>query len=186
MASPGPRDQGTAGPGARRSADLGELGLIARARGRFDEAEQLFHAALERFERFGVDRDVANGYHNLGTIAQERQRFDEAERLYQKALEVLARLGHPTLMTRIYTQFAVLRRLQIRYHEAVAWLAKAWDSLESDEVPIARIIVENLAAVMSAMGEDEFVDAWRQAFGQQEPPLELLREVADRLDGGAT
>ena len=50
--------------------------------------------------------------------------------------------------------------------------------------PIARrtcgMIRVDLAYLLQAMGPDDFVSAWRQAFGD-EPPLKELRSIISKL-----
>jgi len=43
-------------------------------------------------------------------------------------------------------------------------------------------ILISLAQAMRAMGEEEFIAAWREKFPDQEPPLEVLRQVVEKLE----
>jgi tetratricopeptide (TPR) repeat protein len=155
------------------------LGTIAQQRQRFDEAEQWYRKALEISERLGLERDAADEYHHLGTIAQQRQRFDEAEQWYRKALEIKERLGHPPLLVNTLAQFGLLRREQQRHTESVQWLAKALAIAAEYKMRVGGKILRDLARLFKAMGEQEFVAAWREAFQGEAPPLEALRRIME-------
>ena len=71
-----------------------ELGTIAQARRRFDEAEGWYKRSLEISERIDDEGGQATGLHQLGTIAQARRRFDEAEDWYKRSLEIEACIGN--------------------------------------------------------------------------------------------
>jgi tetratricopeptide (TPR) repeat protein len=68
-------------------ADLqGNLGLIAQAQGRFDEARQCFAAALAQHRRVGSQDGVVQQLMNLGTVCWALQQWGEVVRLMGEAL----------------------------------------------------------------------------------------------------
>jgi len=167
------------------ASDYHQLGIIAQERQQFDEAETWYRKALEIYERLGLERYAASDYHQLGMIAEERQQFDEAETWYRKALEIKERLGHPPLLVNTLAQFGVLRRKQNRLHESVAWFGKALTIAAEYKMRVTTLILRYLALSMKSMGEKEFTATWQQTL-EQEPPLEVLRQIIEELEKGST
>jgi len=167
---------------AEAAFEYHHLGAVALKRGLLDEADRLCRKALGIRERQRLQRDAASDHHILGIIAQQRGRFDEAEEWYRKELDILEEFEQPTLQAAALGQVGLLRRDQDRPREAVSWLGRALAlRAECEDGDRARLLVE-LARLLQSMGEDEFAAAWEEAFGEQEPPLELLREVVKRVD----
>lgn len=165
------------------AGDYHQLGTIAQERQQLDEAEQWYRKALKIEEYLGLERDATDEYHHLGLIARMRQQFGEAEKWYRKALEIFELLGHPPLMVNTLAQLGALHLQQNYLHEAVSWFGKALVIAEEYNMPIGDQIVMDLARVINAMGEEEFMVAWQQAFEGQEPPLERIREVMRGMQG---
>ena len=160
------------------------MGRIAQERQQFDRAEEWYKKALAIFERLGLERDAASGYHQLGMIAQKRQQFDRAEEWYKKALEIYERLGHPSLLVNTLAQLGVLYRKQSRFNDAVSRFGRAFVIAAKYKMRVGGQILIDLARVMDSMGEENFTVAWQQAFEGQEPPLEVIRDILRRLKGG--
>jgi tetratricopeptide (TPR) repeat protein len=158
-----------------------QLGIIAQNRQQIDQAEGEFRKALEIFERLGLQRDAAREYHHLGMIAQKREQFDKAEGWYRKALEIYQHLDHPPLIVNTLAQMGVLYRLKKAMPESVLWSGRALAIAAEYKMRVAGQILADLARNMDTMGEKEFTAAWKEAFQGQEPPLELLRNVLEKL-----
>jgi len=155
--------------------DYHQLGIIAQERQQFDVAEQWYRKALEIYERRGLERYAADDYHQLGTLAQERQQFDEAEQWYRKVLEIFDKIGHPPLKVNTLAVFGVLRFQQGRLHESVAWFAKAYGIASAYRMPVVEVIKSWLGRLLEAMGREEFVNAWREATGGEEPRIDEIK-----------
>jgi tetratricopeptide (TPR) repeat protein len=76
-----------------RAGWLHHGGMLAYARGDYDEAVRLYQQSIEIKEQFGDWAGAARSYGNLGVIAQSRGDHDEAARQYQRSLEIWERLG---------------------------------------------------------------------------------------------
>jgi tetratricopeptide (TPR) repeat protein len=124
-----------------------------------------------------LERDAADEYHQLGIIAQERQQFDQAEAWYRKALEIRERLGHPPYQVHTLAQLGVLYRRKNLPEQAVAWFGRALMIAVAYNMRVAGQILADLARLMRQMGEGLFTAAWREAFADQEPPLDVLRQL---------
>ena len=70
-----------------------ELGVLAQARGDYDEAARQYQRSLEGKERLGNSSGMAVSYHQLGALAQIRGDYSEAARQYYRALGIFERLG---------------------------------------------------------------------------------------------
>jgi len=154
-----------------------QLGMVYQERGQYTEAEEWYRKALEVFERLGLERDAASDYHQLGMVYQERGQYDEAEGWYRKALVICERLGHPPLRVNTLAQLGVLRVRQEHLPEAVSWLGRAYRIAVEHKMLVRSRIAQALAQPYSAMGEKEFVSAWREAFPGEEPPLDEIRKA---------
>jgi len=152
-----------------------QLGMIAQERQQFDVAEEWYRKALKIFEKLGLERYAAGDYHQLGTLAQEQQQFDEAEQWYRKALEIYDKIGHPPLKVNTLAVFGVLRFQQGRLHESVAWFAKAYGIASAYRMPVVEVIKSGLRRLLEAMGREEFVNAWREATGGEEPRIDEIK-----------
>lgn len=162
-----------------------QLGTIAQARHRLDEAEQWYIRALEVHERMDLPRHAADQYHNLGRVACERERLDEAKSWYEKALDAYGSSGTPHLMLGTLEALGRLElgRLDLAQGSVVDAVARFGNALTiaedqgMDSMAVRAAV--GLFAIMEVVGEQKFRAAWRQAFPDQEPPLEALRKFQD-------
>ncbi len=72
----------------RRGGHVLQLGVLARARGDYDEAARQYQHALDISEGLGDQAGMASSYYSIGLIAQDRGDYDEAARQYQRALDI--------------------------------------------------------------------------------------------------
>ena len=125
----------------RQAKWIGQLGILAQARGDYDEAERQYRRALDIFERLGDQASAATGYHNLGILAQRRGDYDEAERLYGRALDIRERLGDQAGMADSYGQLGRLANDRGDYDEAERQYRRALDIFKrlGDQAKIATV-----------------------------------------------
>ena len=69
------------------------LGVIARIRGDFEQAEELYRKALQINEQLGHREGMAGDYRSLGDIAQIRGDFEQAGQLYRRARALYFDIG---------------------------------------------------------------------------------------------
>lgn len=84
------------------------LGILAYARGDYDEAEQRYTQSLRVAQRLGDEPGVATTNYQLGVLSQARGDYDTAERQYTQALEITNRLGDDQGLARTYHQLGVV------------------------------------------------------------------------------
>ncbi len=93
---------------SRRGAHIHHLGMLAQARGDYEEAARQYQRSLDINERLGDQAGMARSYHHLGMLAQRRGDYEEAARQYQRSLDIEERLGDQAGMASIYSQFGSL------------------------------------------------------------------------------
>jgi tetratricopeptide (TPR) repeat protein len=98
----------------RAAACLNQLGIIAKDRGDYPEAERLHRQCLHTADQAGV----AFSLHNLGIIAQHRGDYPEAERLYRQSLQIKETLGDQAGIASDFHQLGIIAQLQGKYPEA--------------------------------------------------------------------
>ena len=123
----------------RVAAWIHQLGIVAQARGDYEEATRHYERALDINELRGDQAGVASGYHQLGTLAQDRGDYDEAERQYRRALEINERLVNQAGMASCYHNLGILAQIRRDYDEAERQYRRALDIKErlGDQVGVA-------------------------------------------------
>ncbi len=111
----------------RRAAWIHHLGILAQARGDYDEAARQYQRSLDINERLGNKAGMADSYHNLGALAQARGDYDEAARQYQRALDINERLGNQAGMADSYHNLGILAQARGDYDEAARQYQRALD-----------------------------------------------------------
>ena len=114
----------------RRTAWIGQLGILAQARGDYDEAADQYQRSLDISERMGNQGGMASSYHQLGMLAQDRGDYDEATRLYQRSLDISERMGNQGGMASSYHQLGMLAQDRGDYDEATRLYQRSLDTKE--------------------------------------------------------
>jgi tetratricopeptide (TPR) repeat protein len=118
-----------------RAAALNNLGQVRRFQGRYLEAEQNYHAAIEVWERAVGPRhpDTAKGLLNLAALNHERGREAAAEELYRRAAAIFAQAygetNELTLVAR--AELAEVLRAERRYRESARLSETTLPALQS-------------------------------------------------------
>ena len=123
----------------RAAAWIRKLGIVAQARGDYDEAARQYRRTLDIFEQLGDLVGVASGYHQLGTVAQDRGDYAEAERQYRRALDINERLDNQPGLASCYHNLGILAQIRRDYAEAERRYQRALDIREmlGDQLPVA-------------------------------------------------
>ena len=115
---------------SRRAAWIHHLGMLAQARGDYEEAARQYQRSLDIEERLGDQAGMATSYHQLGRLAQDRGDYEEAARQYQRALDIKERLGDQAGMAPSYHQLGMLAQDRGDYEEAARQYQRALDIYE--------------------------------------------------------
>jgi tetratricopeptide (TPR) repeat protein len=75
------------------AAQYGNLGLVYRARGDLDAAEEMLKKALAIYEALGLKQRIASQYGNLGLIYRARGDLDAACASWRRALALFSEIG---------------------------------------------------------------------------------------------
>jgi tetratricopeptide (TPR) repeat protein len=111
----------------RRAAWIHQLGILAQARGDFDEAARQYQRSLDIEERLGDQAGLATSYFQLGILAQHRGDYDEAARQYHRSLDIEERLGNQAGLADSYFQLGILAQDHGDYDEAARQYQRSLD-----------------------------------------------------------
>ena len=166
---------------ARRAAYVHQLGVLAQARGDYDEAARQYQRSLDISERLGDQAGMATTYHSLGVLAQERGDYDEAARQYQRSLDILERLGDQPGIARSYHQLGCLAFLRRDYDEAARQYQHSLDISErlGDQDDTATSY-HNLGVLAQERGD------YDEAARQYQRSLDILERLGDQDDAATS
>ncbi|MGD2110699.1 MAG: tetratricopeptide repeat protein, partial [Phycisphaerae bacterium] len=100
-----------AGSGTEDEAIVrGNLGVIYRARGDLDQAEDMYRKSLAITEKLDLLELTANQYGNLGLIYRTRGDLDQAEKMHRKSLAINEKLGRLEGMAMDYGNLGLIYR----------------------------------------------------------------------------
>ncbi|MFH1743400.1 MAG: tetratricopeptide repeat protein, partial [bacterium] len=159
-----------------------QLARLSEVREQYEQAESQYRSSLQIKENLSLKQDAVSTYHQLGILAEKRQRLEEAEKWYEKALEIAESLGYPPMLVESLSQLGMLRLNQRRFSESLILLGEVFAITEQYNLQTPNTVLKGLAVIMEIMGEEEFASAWRDAFEDQEPPLEALREILRKME----
>ncbi|MGA5040291.1 tetratricopeptide repeat protein [Streptomyces capoamus] len=95
-----------------------QLGMIAQARGDYQQAEERYRAALTILKQLGDRSGIAGSYHQLGMIAELRGNYQQAEERYRAALTILKQLGDRSGIASSYHQLGMIAQARGDYQQA--------------------------------------------------------------------
>ena len=160
----------------------GQLGVLARDRGDYDEAARQYQRALDIFERLGDQASTATSYGQLGVLARDRGDYDEAARQHQRALDIRERLGDQAGMAVTYSQLGNLEKERGgSITAAVTWHVKALVIRLRLGVPQAVNNLRRLGPYRRELGAGPFTSLLTQAAGDTDL-AETITALIDQLD----
>ncbi|KAN0067831.1 hypothetical protein V8E54_014078 [Elaphomyces granulatus] len=117
--------------------ELHGLGLLYADQGKLDEAEKIYHRALQGYEKaWGPGHTSMLGtVHNLGILYKSQDKLDEAEKMYQRALQGYEKAlgpGHTSTLNTVhnlgilYKSQGKLDEAEKMYQRALQGYEKAW------------------------------------------------------------
>ncbi|WP_136313625.1 tetratricopeptide repeat protein [Actinomyces procaprae] len=102
----------------RRATWIHHLGILAQARGDYEQAEEHYHHSLKIKEQLGNQAGIASAHHQLGILAQNRGDYEQAEKHYHHSLTVFERLGDQASIATTHHQLGNLSYLRGDYQQA--------------------------------------------------------------------
>ena len=110
-----------------RAAWIHQLGIVAQARGDYDEAARQYQRSLDINERLSNQPGMASSYHQFGMLAHARGDYDEAARQYQRSLDINERLSNQPGMASSYHQLGIVAQARGDYDEAARQYQRSLD-----------------------------------------------------------
>lgn len=154
---------------------LGGLAGVARARGRYAEAERACRDVIAYAEeRFGVDSiETAGALNGLGMVFKYAGRFDEGLVVYRRALDILERaVGSSPDVAAIYHNLGGLEHARRNFEEAEPYARRSVELRRERAGPDDPAVAEDEAAWASIL----------LALGRSEEAEELLRHAIRVLE----
>ncbi|MFB6938951.1 tetratricopeptide repeat protein [Streptomyces chartreusis] len=157
------------------AAHIHQLGLIAQARGDYQQAEKRYRTSLTILEELGDRSGIATSYHQLGMIAQARGDYQQAEKRYRTSLTIKEELGDRSGIANSYHQLGTIAELRGDYQQAEERYRASLTILEElgDRSGIANSY-HQLGIIAQARGD------YQQAEERYRASLTILEELGNR------
>ena len=152
---------------------LSQLGVLARAKGNFADAEKFYRKALQIFRELPAhdDMGMAGVLNNLGVVLKSKGEYEEAEAAYRESLGIRqARLGskHREVATTL-NNLASVQKNQGRLSDAASTYREAlsiFQSVLGEEHIHVAVCMNNLALLLRETGDwGEATRLLREALG---------------------
>ncbi len=138
-----------------------QLGRVAQARGRHDEAEGWYQKSLAIEQALGNQPGIATSFHQLGMVAQDRGRHEEAEAWYKKSLVIEQALGDQPGIASSYHQLGIAALELGRLDEAEGWYKNSLTILEAlSNQPGLAASYHQLGRIAQARGHYDEAEGW--------------------------
>ncbi len=191
---------------AQTAQSKDSLGVLLRAKGEYEEAEQLLRESLATRQRLFGDGHplVAQTLVHLAQVSYDKsEAYEEAEDLFRKALDVMrrARGDNDPMITEIQSQLGILLVQTGRFDEAEGVFREAMETCRrelGDDNPRTAESLNNLAVFLGIVGRHqealplfrESLETRLRVLGEDHPATgeslnnlgRLLRETGD-LEG---
>ncbi|WP_211483017.1 tetratricopeptide repeat protein, partial [Actinomyces glycerinitolerans] len=102
----------------RRAAWIHHLGILAQARGDYQQAEKHYHHSLKIEEQLGDQSGIATTHHQLGSLSYLRGDYQQAEKHYHHSLVVFEQLGNQAGIATTHHQLGMLAQARGDYQQA--------------------------------------------------------------------
>jgi tetratricopeptide (TPR) repeat protein len=94
-----------------------QLGMVAQAQRKWDQAEQHYRQALEISIEFNNRYEQASTFHQLGMVAQAQRQWDQAEQHYHQALEIKIEFNDRYSQASTYHQLGMVAQEQRQWDQ---------------------------------------------------------------------
>ena len=141
------------------------LGIVAKTRGQFDQANQYQLQALKMNKTLDNQKGIAVNYTNLGIVAKLQGDYENAEKYQRDSLEINQQIDRPSFMASNYIELGNLSRLQGELDNAETMHNKALDIYNDLEIPAGVANCKNnIGNIMRTRGElDDAEKMFREA-----------------------
>jgi tetratricopeptide (TPR) repeat protein len=159
------------------SSAFHNLGVVASARGRLEEAEEFYRKSLAIHEDLGDRRGMATSYHQLGSIARDQGRLEEAENWYRKSLDIRKDGGDLPYIAWGYHELGNIAYLRGRLEDAGDWYRKSVAIREQlRDLPAMASSYHQLGVIAQNRGRLEDAEYWHRK------SLAITEHLGDRFE----
>ena len=138
----------------------------------YEDAEDWYQWALEKYEKLGDRRGVGDECRQLGVLFHEQKRFDEAEQWYNRALEVFEEIRDVQRTASAYGQLGMVAEQRDNLPQALEWAARTYALAMDHNLSVIIQVKAHLARLRDKYGEVNFTQWWRDFTGG-DPPTDL-------------
>ena len=158
------------------AVEFHHLGRLAQNRGLlYEDAENWYLLALEKFEELGDQRSAGDQCRQLGVLFHEQQKLDEAKQWYLRAKDTFDDAGDVQRSASTYGQLAVLAEDRGDLLAALEWAGRTYSLVVDHDLPLLSNVKSHLGRLRRNYGADSFAQWWRGTFGG-DPPADLDAE----------
>lgn len=151
-------------------AALDNIASIFVKRGDLDNAMKLYQQSLEIAIRLGELDSKGVILHNMAGIYVERGDLHMAKKLYQQALDITKELGDLQGEATTLAKMSEIDALEMNYREALEKLLSAMNTIARIGAnSLVESFANNIKALQSMMGFNEFEVLWKELTGQALP-----------------
>lgn len=171
------------------ASTMGSLGATLRDRGRYDEAEEMYDAAIGQLTSIATGDSLlfASELMGLGQVYQFQDRLDEAEHVFRTVRRLQEETGREEpILAFVIHNLAVLLGVQNRLDESEAGHREAlatWERLFPMGHPEIARSLESIGRVVALQGRwseadslySEALDRWSDRYGESHTHLATIR-----------
>ena len=155
------------------AVEFHHLGRLSQNRGLFyEDAENWYLLALEKFEELGDRRSAGDQCRQLGVLFHEQRKLKDAERWYLRAKDMFDEAGDVQRSASTYGQLAVVAEDRDDISAALEWAGRTYSLVLDHDLPLLSNVKSHLGRLRRKYGTDPFAQWWRGSFGG-DPPADL-------------
>jgi tetratricopeptide (TPR) repeat protein len=138
----------------------------------YEDAENWFLLALEKYEELGDRRSAGDECRQLGVLFHEQKKLDEAEQWYLRARDMFDEVRDVQRAARTYGQLGMVAEDRGDLTEALEWVARTYNLAIDHDLPLLTQVKSHLGRLREKYGTDRFTKWWQGLFGT-DPPTDL-------------
>ena len=155
------------------AVEFHHLGRLAQNRGLlYEDAENWYLLALEKFDELGDRRSAGDQCRQLGVLFHEQRNLDEAERWYLRAKDTFDEAGDVQRSASTYGQLAVVAEDRDDLGAALEWAGRTYSLVVNHDLPLLPQVKSHLGRLSRKYGKERFAQWWQGSFGG-DPPADL-------------
>jgi tetratricopeptide (TPR) repeat protein len=157
------------------------LGMVYRARGKWDRAIEYFGRSLAIKEKVGDEHGMAPTFQNLGSMYKDRGEWDRAIEYFERSLAVLEKVRDEHGMAVAFNNLGLVYQAKEEWNRAIEYYERSLAITRKigNEYVMARTF-NNLGSVYQDKGE------WERAIAYYERSLAIMCKIGDEYGMATT